>query len=102
MRAHALKHLSQTLFEIFFRACDIIVTMSIAITADTEYVPIEYLTKRYGVSHKTVERLLQEIPELHEVNLTRPGKDHGRRIVHWPSFKAFIEGRRVPKEAAAA
>jgi hypothetical protein len=72
------------------------------ITAEQEYVPHEYILKRYSMSFRTLERLLVEVPELHEIDLTRPGKVRGRRLIHWPSFKAFIEARRVPKKEALA
>jgi hypothetical protein len=68
------------------------------ITPDQLYVPPEFILRRFGMSYKTLDRLLNEVPELHEIRLTRPGKTVGRRLIHWPSFEKFIESRRVPKK----
>jgi hypothetical protein len=75
---------------------------TLTISPDAEYVPFEYLTSRFTLSRTALERLLEDCPEIHEINLTRPGRAFGRRLVHWPSFQAFMQSRRVPKKEALA
>lgn len=56
-----------------------------------KYVSVQVLEYIYGLSRPCIVAILRDFPQIDYVEITRPNKRYGRRLVNLESFNAWFD-----------